>query len=69
MELPGVTKETEVRQLLQGTALLEFKLLKEPEVTYRVMEAIDKALAAAAGTDSTRHHPPTAAGSPPPRGR
>jgi len=46
VELPGVTRETEVRQLLQGTALLEFKLLKEPEIAYRVMEAIDKAVAA-----------------------
>ncbi len=46
VELPGVTRETEVRQLLQGTALLEFKLLKEPEVAYRVMEAVDKAMAA-----------------------
>jgi SecD/SecF fusion protein len=46
VELPGVSKEQEVRQLLQGTALLEFKLLKDPEVAYRVMEAIDKALAA-----------------------
>jgi len=52
VELPGVSKETEVRQLLQGTALLEFKLLKEPDVAYRVMDAIDKALAAA-GADST----------------
>ena len=46
VELPGVTRETEVRQLLQGTALLEFKLLKEPEIAYRVMEAVDKAVAA-----------------------
>ena len=46
VELPGVTSEAEVRQLLQGTALLEFKLLKEPEVAYRVMEAVDKAVAA-----------------------
>ena len=46
VELPGVTNESEVRQLLQGTALLEFKLLKEPDITYRVMEAIDKTLAA-----------------------
>ncbi len=28
VELPGVSNESEVRQLLQGTALLEFKLLK-----------------------------------------
>ncbi len=53
VELPGVSKEAEVRQLLQGTALLEFKLLKEPEVSYRIMEAIDKALAASSAVDST----------------
>jgi len=49
VELPGVTKESEVRQLLQGTALLEFKLLKDPEVSYRVLESIDKALASTGG--------------------
>jgi SecD/SecF fusion protein len=54
VELPGVTKESEVRQLLQGTALLEFKLLKDPELSFRVLEAIDKALASAGGVaDST----------------
>lgn len=53
VELPGVSREAEVRQLLQGTALLEFKLLKEPDVTYRVMEAIDKVIAASTVTDST----------------
>jgi preprotein translocase subunit SecD len=52
VELPGVSKEQEVRQLLQGTALLEFKLLKDPEIAYRVMEAIDKSLAAATATDT-----------------
>jgi SecD/SecF fusion protein len=51
--LPGVTKEAEVTSLLQGTALLEFKLLKEPEVSYRIAEAIDKLLAATAKTDTT----------------
>jgi SecD/SecF fusion protein len=52
VELPGVSREAEVRQLLQGTALLEFKLLKDPEISYRVMESIDKALAATAVIDS-----------------
>jgi preprotein translocase subunit SecD len=52
VELPGVNKETEVRQLLQGTALLEFKLLKEPDVTYRIAEAIDKLLSASVKTDT-----------------
>lgn len=53
VELPGVTKEAEVRQLLQGTALLEFKLLKDPELTYKVMESIDKHLAAGGSVDSS----------------
>ena len=46
VELPGVSKEAEVRQLLQGTALLQFKLLKEPEIANKVMSAIDQHLAA-----------------------
>jgi SecD/SecF fusion protein len=54
VELPGVSKEAEVRSLLQGTALLEFRLLKEPDVAYRVMEAIDKVLAADGSADSTK---------------
>jgi len=45
VDLPGVSKESEVRQLLQGTALLEFKLLKDPEVANKVMYAIDQHLA------------------------
>jgi preprotein translocase subunit SecD len=53
VELPGVSKEAEVRQLLQGTALLEFKLLKDEELTYKVMESVDNALAAAGGIDTT----------------
>jgi SecD/SecF fusion protein len=52
VELPGVTKESEVRQLLQGTALLEFKLLKDPEVAYKIMDAIDKHLAGKSITDT-----------------
>jgi SecD/SecF fusion protein len=53
VELPGVSKESEVRQLLQGTALLEFKMLRDPELTYNVMETIDKALAKAGGVDDS----------------
>ncbi|HUL43249.1 MAG TPA: protein translocase subunit SecD [Bacteroidota bacterium] len=45
VELPGVSKEAEVRQLLQGTALLEFKLLIDPEIAIKVYNSIDKALA------------------------
>ncbi len=45
VELPGVSKENEVRQLLQGTALLEFKLMKDPEIVYKTMQVIDTYLA------------------------
>lgn len=62
VELPGVSKEAEVRQLLQGTALLEFKLLKDPELAFKVMEAIDKTLAAGGVKDSSD----TSAVAPPP---
>ncbi len=41
VEFPGVKDENEVRRLLQGTAKLEFKLLKDPAVTYKVMQTID----------------------------
>lgn len=53
VELPGVSKEAEVRQLLQGTALLEFKLLTDPEITSKVYDSIDKVLAGKPITDST----------------
>ena len=53
VELPGVSKEAEVRQLLQGTALLEFKLLIAPEIAFKVYESIDKTLAGKPLTDST----------------
>ncbi|MBI4810829.1 MAG: protein translocase subunit SecD [Ignavibacteriales bacterium] len=53
VELPGVSKEAEVRQLLQGTALLEFKLLTDLEITSKVYESIDKTLAGKPLIDST----------------
>jgi len=54
VELPGVSKESEVRQLLKGTALLEFKLLKDPEISIRVGETIDKFLAGKGIEDTTK---------------
>lgn len=53
VELPGIAKEEEARQLIQGTALLEFKLLKEPEFTFNVMQRIDEVLAGKKLDDST----------------
>lgn len=45
VELPGVAKEEEAKQLLQGTALLEFRLVKDAEVTFPIMQRIDDVLA------------------------
>jgi preprotein translocase subunit SecD len=53
VELPGVAREEEAKQLLQGTALLEFKLVKEPEYTISVMQKVDNALSGKSLLDST----------------
>lgn len=45
VELPGISNPDDVRKLLQGTALLEFKLVIEPEAAVRVMQAINNVLA------------------------
>jgi len=52
VELPGVSDQDEVRKLLQGTALLEFKLVKDPASAYKVMESINNVLA---GSKDTSH--------------
>ncbi len=44
VELPGVSNEQEVRDLVGKTALLEFKLLKEPDVYAAVLAEIDRHL-------------------------
>ncbi|MFO7526164.1 MAG: protein translocase subunit SecD [Ignavibacteriaceae bacterium] len=46
VELPGVAREEEAKQLIQGTALLEFRLVKDPEFTIPILESIDRVLAA-----------------------
>jgi preprotein translocase subunit SecD len=53
VELPGVSNESEVRQLLQGTALLEFKLLEPTDVVVKVYQAIDNILAGKTDTLAT----------------
>ncbi len=45
VELPGIAKEEEAKRLLQGRALLEFTLLKDPQFAFKVMNEIDKHLA------------------------
>lgn len=52
VELPGVKDEAEVTELLRGTAKLEFKLVKDPAITYKVMDAIDRYLAGKSDTDT-----------------
>jgi len=44
VELPGVAKEEEAKQLLQGTALLEFRLVKDTELAFPIMQRIDEVL-------------------------
>jgi len=45
VELPGVSNVQDVRKLLQGTALLEFKLLIDPQIAAKVMQKINTYLA------------------------
>jgi preprotein translocase subunit SecD len=45
VELPGVSNVQEVKKLLQGTALLEFKLVIDPQIAVKVMEKINTYLA------------------------
>ncbi|MBE2227630.1 MAG: protein translocase subunit SecD, partial [Ignavibacteria bacterium] len=45
VELPGVSNIAEVRKLLQGTALLEFKLVIDPQIAVKVMEKVNTYMA------------------------
>lgn len=46
IELAGVSDENRVRNLLRGTAKLEFKLLREQETLLRVLDKLNSALVA-----------------------
>lgn len=52
VELPGVAKEEEARQLLQGVALLEFRIVKDPEFAINLMQRIDEYLAGKTENDT-----------------
>lgn len=41
IELPGVSDENRVRNLLKGTAKLEFKLLRDPEILVRTLDRLN----------------------------
>jgi len=45
VELPGIAREEEAKKLLQGTALLEFRIVRDPDFTFPIMQKIDKVLA------------------------
>ena len=53
VELPGVKDQNEVSQLLQGTAKLEFRMLKDPDVSFKVLESIDRFLTGKTSDDTT----------------
>lgn len=48
IELPGVSDENRMRNLLKGTAKLEFRLLREPELQVRTLERINSAMVSGA---------------------
>lgn len=50
VELPGVAKEQEAKKLLQGSALLEFKLVKEPNFAFPIIKKINEVLASTVDT-------------------
>lgn len=53
VELPGVKDQNEVSQLLKGTAKLEFRMLKDPDVSFKVLESIDRFLTGKTADDTT----------------
>lgn len=52
VELPGIAREEEAKKLLQGQALLEFKMVKEADFAIPVMNKIDEVLAGLNKIDS-----------------
>ncbi|MCX6174439.1 MAG: protein translocase subunit SecD [Ignavibacteriales bacterium] len=52
IELPGIAREEEAKRLLQGSALLEFKLVKDANFAIPIMNQIDQALAGKTEKDS-----------------
>lgn len=52
IELPGIAREEEARRLIQSSALLEFKLVKDASVAIPIMNKIDEVLASENKADS-----------------
>ncbi len=45
VELPGIANEEEARQLIQSTALLEFKMVRDPQYAFNLLQRLNTALA------------------------
>jgi len=45
VELPGIANEEEARQLIQSTALLEFKMVRDAKYAFNVLQKLNTALA------------------------
>lgn len=54
VELPGVAREEEAKKLLQGTALLEFRIVRDADFTFPIMQKIDDVLAGKVLDDTTK---------------
>ena len=64
IELPGVSDENRVRNLLKGTAKLEFRLLREPEVMVRTLDRINSYLVQNGTAVQTTPAPDSSAAAP-----
>ncbi len=55
VELPGIANEEEARQLIQSTALLEFRLVKDPQFAFGILKNINNVMAGIeVNTDTTK---------------
>ena len=54
IELPGIAREEEAKRLLQGQALLEFKMVKDASFAIAIMNKIDETLAGLNKIDSAK---------------
>lgn len=53
IQLPGLSNEDEAKRLLQGQAVLEFRLVKDAEFTVPILNRIDEVLASSLNVDQS----------------
>jgi len=54
VELPGIQDEARAKKLIGRTALLEFKIVQDPDIFHSVLTKIDAALVAAGDTEESQ---------------